>query len=286
MKMKWKALGKAAAYALLFLGAQAIAGMGIMVCVMLSYLYQYPILVEMDPEQALDLVMDMSAASMPTYMLVGILIANFLSLLMVLLFFWIRKKNFFREVQLVKPQGRHLLLAAVIGLTFFCVTVLLDSVMPYSDAQWQELEENAGMLPDGISLLTMLAVAAAAPVVEEIFFRGLVYTRLRRGFGMVVSMLLSAAMFGLGHGGTIWFVSSALAGLVLAFALEQTGSLYIPILIHLLNNTVAQMLQTVAELPDWVIFAGAAVCLGAVFLLWKTGRREDQTPAVHDKTDF
>ena len=279
MKNKWKALGKAMAYILLFEGFQGLAGIVIMIYLILSTLQKYPALLEMSPYGMVETIMQMRGPELPYDMAAALLAANILAVAAVILIFALRKKNFCREICLVKPKKQELLLALVIGLTMFCVTTLLDNLMPYSEAQWEELEENAAMLPDGISLLPMLAVALAAPVVEEIFFRGLAYTRLRRGFGVAASMVLSAVMFGLGHGGTIWFFSAAAAGLILAFALERTGSLYIPMVIHLVNNTLAQTLGSIGWMTNGVILLGAAVCLGAIWLLWKNTRTLSETAA-------
>ena len=74
------------------------------------------------------------------------------------------------------------------------------------------------------------------PIVEEILFRGLIYgaleKRLRVGGAIFVSSLVFALVhFDLVHSPHVFAIS-----VVLGWARWKTGSLGLPILIHVLNN--------------------------------------------------
>jgi uncharacterized protein len=91
-------------------------------------------------------------------------------------------------------------------------------------------------------------IIVAAPISEEIFFRGFIFGGFRRRLSFPVAAVLSAAIFGLFHytGGGSEAVIPQLAflGLALAWVYEETGSIYPTIALHMLNNAFAFAILT------------------------------------------
>jgi membrane protease YdiL (CAAX protease family) len=93
----------------------------------------------------------------------------------------------------------------------------------------------------------LVVVAATAvillPLLEETFFRGLLYRRLRARNGAVPSALVSAAAFGCLYffklHGPVFPFTFFLAGLLSAWLVERSGSLYPAILASGIRNAVA-----------------------------------------------
>ena len=78
------------------------------------------------------------------------------------------------------------------------------------------------------------------PFVEEVAFRGLLYTTLRTHFGVLPSAGVSAAMFAGGHGyGLIGLLSVFWSGLLWAVGYERTRSLLPGIVAHSVENLLA-----------------------------------------------
>jgi membrane protease YdiL (CAAX protease family) len=86
--------------------------------------------------------------------------------------------------------------------------------------------------------MTMLA-GLVIPIVEEVFFRGVVYRWLRDKWGIAVGVIVSGLVFGIAHFEPATVVPAIVMGFVLALAYEKSQSLWPPILIHMLNNTLA-----------------------------------------------
>jgi len=84
-----------------------------------------------------------------------------------------------------------------------------------------------------------LAVAIGAPVSEELFFRGWLQRCARARFGVRAGVLISAALFALAHGGPVLVIAIFPMGLLLGWAYERTGSLWVTILMHAVNNAAA-----------------------------------------------
>lgn len=87
-------------------------------------------------------------------------------------------------------------------------------------------------------LFSAFTVAVATGIAEEIVFRGVVFRIVEEGFGTLVALLLSAALFGALHGfnpGASVVSSAAIAieaGVLLALAYTATRSLWLPIGLH------------------------------------------------------
>jgi uncharacterized protein len=78
-------------------------------------------------------------------------------------------------------------------------------------------------------------------VVEEMFFRGLLFGGLRKRFNMYAAAAVSATVFGGLHATTgVSAVPPLIAfGFVLAVLYERTGSIGPGIIVHAVNNSLA-----------------------------------------------
>lgn len=81
-------------------------------------------------------------------------------------------------------------------------------------------------------------IVIVAPIVEEIFFRGLVYSYLRERYGVTKAIIFSAAFFGVMHLSAWAFIGTFLAGLGLAYLFEKSKSLYTSIIGHMVWNGI------------------------------------------------
>jgi hypothetical protein len=88
-----------------------------------------------------------------------------------------------------------------------------------------------------------ILIVAAAPISEEIFFRGFIFGGFRRRLSFPVAAILSAAIFGLFHytgSGSLTVVPQlAFLGFALCWVYEETGSIYPTMALHMLNNAFA-----------------------------------------------
>lgn len=92
------------------------------------------------------------------------------------------------------------------------------------------------------SWMYILAVAVLAPFIEEFVFRGIILTRLEVG-GKWFAVIGSAFIFGIAHGDLAKFAFAFVAGLVFGFLYVKTRNLWVPIVVHFLNNSLAIVQQ-------------------------------------------
>ncbi len=104
----------------------------------------------------------------------------------------------------------------------------------------KDIAKGFGAVP-----IQVLLIIVAAPVSEEVCFRGMLFGGLRERLPRIGAALISALIFGGLHALTgISAVPPLIAfGFVLALLYEKTGSIVPGILLHMLNNSVALLGQ-------------------------------------------
>jgi membrane protease YdiL (CAAX protease family) len=88
------------------------------------------------------------------------------------------------------------------------------------------------------TIVVTFIVVVAAPVLEEITFRGLILHRWSRKWGTAWGVVMSSLLFGLLHANAL---GAGMVGVVLALVYLQTRSLWVPIAMHVVNNAVAML---------------------------------------------
>lgn len=92
-------------------------------------------------------------------------------------------------------------------------------------------------LPQFIGVL--LAGAVIAPIAEETFFRGYVFTAARRTYGLIPAFVLSALLFAVAHLNLQAFIPILLIGVAFCYVYWKTGSLVPSMIAHMINNGFA-----------------------------------------------
>ena len=93
---------------------------------------------------------------------------------------------------------------------------------------------------DSLGVLAFMAFFGmlAAPIVEELLFRGFLQSAVRITCGKMQTVLISGFVFALIHGNAYVFLQIFILGLLLAYLFEITGSLVAPITVHVCHNTI------------------------------------------------
>ena len=127
-------------------------------------------------------------------------------------------------------------LGATLGVAAQLVVVPLIYLPLRSFVDSDELARPARELLGGVGgaeLVVMgVAVVVVAPVVEELFFRGLLLGTLRRKWGTGVAIGVSSVVFGMTHFQPLLFVALTAVGAIFAGAAVRTGRLAPAIAVH------------------------------------------------------
>lgn len=92
-------------------------------------------------------------------------------------------------------------------------------------------------------VIGLIAYALITPLAEEIVFRGIVFTTLRRYFPIKISVLISAIFFAIYHGNMIQGVYALIMGCVMAGLYEYYGTFWAAFAVHAIANATAYIMK-------------------------------------------
>ncbi|MBC7229827.1 MAG: CPBP family intramembrane metalloprotease [Actinobacteria bacterium] len=90
-----------------------------------------------------------------------------------------------------------------------------------------------------------LIIIVAAPICEELFFRGYLYPAMRDRMGLWGAAFLNGFLFSAVHFSVFGLIGRTLAGVIFCLLYEYNDNLWSPITAHALNNFVAFFLPLV-----------------------------------------
>lgn len=152
-----------------------------------------------------------------------------------------KRKALFFGVSYTKPSRAQyavvvlLAISASGSLNFF--VSILTAFLPQS--MQQSFADVDRALSTGSSFMQAVTVVLAAPVVEELIFRGLLYKRLTTFIPAGWAMLLSGLAFGIYHGNFIQGTYAFVLGVLLAYVMEKYQKILAPVLFHMAANGFA-----------------------------------------------
>ena len=168
-------------------------------------------------------------------------------------------------------------------LSFFLAFQLLVQAVSYGleallnqfDLSLMELLESSSANMDSFSML--LYIGIAAPITEELIFRGLILRSLEP-YGKGIAILVSAFLFGMFHGNPIQTPFAMLVGVILAYTTLEYNILWAMVL-HMINNlilgdTLPRLLEGIrygiSDTVTWgIILVAALAALTITLVNWR-----------------
>ncbi len=139
-------------------------------------------------------------------------------------------------VRSFRPSALKWMGLAIVAYLVFAALYSSLIVQPHQE----DIAEGFGTIP-----VQVLLIVIAAPISEEVCFRGMLFGGLREKLPRLAAALLSGLIFGGLHALTgVSAVPPLLVfGFLLALLYEKTGSIVPGIILHMLNNSVALLGQ-------------------------------------------
>lgn len=267
MKKFFIGVGKAALYFGTYFGGQLIISFGISIV-----LAVVAILSVMKPDGTYDMMAYMNKFNgmFSDWLYVIMIVSGILTILVFWIVTLIRKKKFMREASLVKFKPSTVAPIVIGGIAFNFFISYCMSLIPFPQAWIDSYEASSSELLGGAGVLMWISVVIMAPLVEELTFRGFMYSRLKTGMAKWIAMVIISLVFGMVHGTIIWAIYTFVFSLALICILERTKSLWGCILFHMAFNLVGATMSTWPEMMEnineWVIFIAAIVITVGCFL--------------------
>lgn len=169
-----------------------------------------------------------------------------------------------------EPAQSYLFLTvASVGMMLGLNMLMELTGMTNISAAYQRVSEqqySAGLIP------SLLLYVAAAPVAEELLFRGVIYNCFKRTLKPAAAMLAAAVFFGVYHGNSVQGIYGFCMACLIIYAYEYFGDFRVPVIMHALINLISYLLcnteLAVSGFVCWpVCIISLAVGAGAVLLM-------------------
>lgn len=184
------------------------------------------------------------------------LVYTIASIIAIFIFFLIYKRfkvNALAAISFAKVKFGVLALvfAAGVLLNVFSVSFVeeMNNIIPQS---WIDAnQESVESFQQGSLIFQFLTVMVFAPIVEELLFRGILYTSLKNAakqfcknadtnkIVIIVSSVITSFLFGFIHGNILQGIYTFILSFVMIYAVEKTKSLIASIVIHMGFNMSA-----------------------------------------------
>ncbi len=138
------------------------------------------------------------------------------------------------------------------------VIVSLSQIARFSP-KYQQVSE---VIYSGGLFMEIVSAVIAAPILEELFFRGMIYKRLQDMINVKAAVIVSALFFGAFHGNLVQFVYAFIIGLMLAYVYEKFKTIWAPVIFHIGANLISVLITEF--MPQSM--NDAAVILGAMLI--------------------
>lgn len=149
----------------------------------------------------------------------------------------------------------------------YCISLILAGILESFIPANEDI--NSMFIQGFSSWIGILSIVVLAPIFEELLFRGVILRGFLKNYSATKSIIITAVLFGVLHLNPIQSIIAALLGLVLGWMFVKTGSLWVCIFFHALNNGFAILLYHLAAQynisdSEVLFFIIPAVLLGAL----------------------
>lgn len=213
-------------------------------------------------------------------------IAAIITIAFLAIFFLARKEKFADKINLRKISAKTFITSVGIGLAMNFLTLAFIVSLPEEIAK--SYQQSSSVLVGGGFIITLIGTVLAAPVVEEIIFRGLILDRLKKGIPVTAAIIISSLLFGLAHGQIVWICYTTVFGVVLAYLYHKTGSIGATITAHLTYNLTSTVLGysgiNFGIAFYYVTAAVSLILLIVILVLFKRYEKNKEMAEVEVKT--
>jgi len=196
-----------------------------------------------------------------------LLISNLLTVLLLCGLMHIRQKEPMLEFEVYPVNPFRFGTFALFGAAMNVFVSVTMSAIPFPEELIEQHSAQTVSLYGGANiLLEIFSVAVVAGITEELIFRGVVMSRLRKGMGTAAAVVISAAIFGAVHGSVLAVIYAALLGLLIGAMYARYGSVVPGMVFHVFFNMTSYLLPEEGAVLT-VMYITSIVLI--VFCVWR-----------------
>ncbi|MDQ2086926.1 type II CAAX endopeptidase family protein [Herbivorax sp. ANBcel31] len=206
-----------------------------------------------------------------------ILIASFfISVAIYLIIFKIRKINIleaggFSKMKFINIPSL-LIFSVAINIFLSFVIVAIEGFMS-SDEIFLKHEELMNIIMGSSNIfLLLISVGILFPVLEEVVFRGFIFSELKKNMNVIWAVIIQALLFGLVHLNIVQGTYAFFLGIILACVYIWTKSIWAPIIVHIVFNSYSVLANEYPQIGEYNVFtlvASTILVVLTILLIYK-----------------
>lgn len=161
-----------------------------------------------------------------------------------LLFAYYIKANFKKTFSIKIPNIIQIIGGIILWFGTFIVVNIITQFLLYLFPQNMQVVEglNEVLKIESSLVLNIIIIALFPAICEEILFRGFIlssFTQSKNKKSKLLGVIFSGILFGFMHIDFIRVIPTSILGIALGYSAYKTGSIFIPMIIHFINNALA-----------------------------------------------
>lgn len=198
--------------------------------------------------------------------------------------YWLRYRKSHKEQPRMRTLAitpKTMVLSVVIGFAMVFVSNLILALfnpltmMVGMDFYMEQLNLISQLISGTALPLAIVSVGIIGPIVEEVIFRGLIFYYFQKRYSVKTAIIIQAILFGVIHLNLAQASYAMIIGIFLGFAYVYTQSIWVPIIIHVVNNIVAIFVpEAIASMEAWMLVTSGVVMLLLIFVILRVMKKD------------
>lgn len=208
-----------------------------------------------------------------------IFVTHYIVILLPMVLFVLFRKYSIKEVfKLKKISFKQVVLSALIPIFSYPIGLFFNYITIIIISMFGELQPSPLPIPEttGMFILSLFLFAITPGICEEIMFRGVMLSGYER-IGPKKAIVITGLLFGLFHFDIQNLLGPAFLGMLFAYMVYKTGSIYTSMIAHTVNNSIALIIlkaagslegsQEILENPDLPVIPETFALLAAFVVI-------------------
>ncbi|HCW52754.1 MAG TPA: hypothetical protein DG753_03230, partial [Clostridium sp.] len=149
--------------------------------------------------------------------------------------------------QKINSKEIFILLSLNILITLSSITLIISIILKLMPNMVNELLSDTSSDFNVIPfIISSVMIVLSATILEEIMFRGILLKKIASRGNLKKAIIISSAIFGILHP-SLGIISAFITGVILGLLYIKYNNILIPMLLHILHNSVIQLITLISS---------------------------------------
>lgn len=193
-----------------------------------------------------------------------VFLIDLLTLIIVYKFYGTRINIIRYRYKIKKIDLKDMMYIILFGIALSIVMSILINFLVELFPSYEEVSNNITSQTN--SILNVICMVVMIPIYEEIIFRGVIFNHLKENYKIGTAIVVQALLFGIAHGNIVQGIYAFILGIVLALMYMYFNCIYSNIMLHRIFNLFGGLIDLkLYSLNEFMYYILATICF--VFLI-------------------